>query len=218
MSIKLFSVIVPKDITSAYLARLEEIKIIPKGADKTYREHCLAYGLFGKKPSPYRVIDVGSVYSFLKYSRQPLKIQPNFKKIAQIEELQTFDKPGQFTFKVITVPIIRKRRNGKRYEIDPFVLEQEKSREACYSSWLKKYFAPGELIKVSLVYHNRRKVSRNQHSPKSLQNIFITEAEFTGELQLTKKRLEKLLLSGVGRHKTFGYGMLLLAEKVPKND
>ena len=83
-----------------------------------------------------------------------------------------------------------------------------RSREAVYLDWLAERLAPGAEIDrqaTRLVRFHRTQVARGEHAHEGPDatlhgTLTVTQADAFGEL----------VTRGVGRHRAFGYGMLLL--------
>ena len=79
------------------------------------------------------------------------------------------------------------------------------SREAVYLRWLEERLAPGaRLTEGRMTRFQRRRVARTSVSEGP-------EATLQGTLEITDpERFVELLTHGLGRHRSYGYGMLLL--------
>ena len=146
-------------------------------------------------------------------------------------------QPGKrLGFEIRIRPIVRPTRNAgqracdgsgqtlphhrPRKECDAFQYEavkhpkgkMKRSREAVYRDWLQARFEHkgGAILDVSstkLVSFRRTRAFRKQHSRHSEG----PDALMRGELEITDSdKFANLLTGGIGRHKAYGYGMLLL--------
>lgn len=130
---------------------------------------------------------------------------------------------ARFRFQVRVCPVVRKSSDGPVYasgaEIDAFLAEVEKavgeapvSREAVYKRWLSQQLQKGgaECKEASLVaFRQTRLVRRNRER----QAHTLTRPDVTAEgvLEVTDETLfQRMLRQGIGRHRAFGFGMLLL--------
>ena len=117
-------------------------------------------------------------------------------------------------------------------ELDAFLLEalrhypadrkgmtaSNRSREAVYLDWLKERLAPAARIDraTRLVQFQRTLVTRPRHahngsSRNGDRGLEGPDATFHGTLTVIQPTaFADILLRGVGRHRAFGYGMLLL--------
>ena len=97
----------------------------------------------------------------------------------------------------------------RRYPDNPDGMEQDgQTREAVYLDWLAERLEPAaELDRdaTRLGRFQRVRVSRGNAGPEG------PDATFHGVLTVTDpERFKMLLAKGVGRHRAYGYGMLLL--------
>ena len=95
------------------------------------------------------------------------------------------------------------------YPDTPNGMEQaRRSRESVYFDWLAERLAPAATIDASatrLVRFQRTVVARGEHG------IEGPDATFHGTLSVTHSQaFSKSLGTGIGRHKAYGFGMLLL--------
>jgi CRISPR system Cascade subunit CasE len=94
------------------------------------------------------------------------------------------------------------------------------SREAVYSDWLKRQFqATAELYEVGMTEFKLSAVLRRgavQTEGSRLKHpVQGPDAVFTGVLQVRdSKAFAALVARGIGRHRAFGFGMLLLKPAV----
>lgn len=107
-----------------------------------------------------------------------------------------------------------------RKECDAFQYEavkypkgkMKRSREAVYREWLQERFdnkggAVLDLNTIKLISFRRTRAIRKLHSRYSE----APDALMRGELEITDgAKFANLLAGGIGRHKAYGYGMLLL--------
>lgn len=121
-------------------------------------------------------------------------------------------------FELRVRPVVRK--NDK--ELDAFLSAVERlsdavpSREAVYADWLKRQFATAadlhELRMTEFKFSNvlrRSAVQAEGARPK--RPVQGPDATFTGVLQVRDgQAFAALVARGVGRHRAFGFGMLLL--------
>lgn len=129
-------------------------------------------------------------------------------------------KQGQvLTFEVRVRPIVRAKDGRER---DAFLSAIERSpdgqltREAVYGDWLRRQFAQAaQLHEVGMTAFQLSAVVRRGAAqaeggrPKG--PVLGPDAAFTGELQIQDAQaFADLLARGIGRHRAFGFGMLLL--------
>ena len=113
----------------------------------------------------------------------------------------------------VRVRPVRQRRwpNGGKSEIDAFASYQlnfpgaDVSREAIYADWLDERFANGgaalDTESVQLTSYRQSRMHRQRRGP---------DAVMRGNLTITDGiAFRDLIVRGLGRHRTFGYGMIL---------
>jgi CRISPR system Cascade subunit CasE len=126
----------------------------------------------------------------------------------------------RFGFEVLACPVVRKSRSG--IEKDLFLARADRTsrdagleREAVYLDWLRDQFGgactleSGELAGFRLIRQMRRRQATDDgriparlHRPQALLRGVLTVGD--GD------KFRALLARGIGRHRAFGYGMLLL--------
>ena len=126
-------------------------------------------------------------------------------------------------FEVRVRPIVREGKTGR--ERDAFLAAVEKSggaelnRSLAYVQWLRELLARqggAELVEASVTRYQLLGVTRKGHKgpgTDARQSRLVTgpDAVLAGQLRVTDPQaFAQLLASGVGRHRAFGFGMLLL--------
>lgn len=130
--------------------------------------------------------------------------------------------PGrEFGFEVLVCPVTRKSRSG--VEKDVFLQRADHAdpttaldRWQVYADWLGERLAGAAILRnvetrgFQLVGQTRA-TQRQGHGPRTRHILRRPEALIAGRLQVADgTSFERLLARGVGRHRAFGYGMLLL--------
>lgn len=135
-------------------------------------------------------------------------------------------------FELRAVPVVRKASSGsvdlpdgshrswtEGEELDAFLSEAWKQpdttldRESVYTNWLRRQLdirggAKLESVGVSR-FSIERVVRRTYGEPRTAVTVKIPDVTFEGFLEVTDPpAFHELLRSGIGRHKSFGYGML----------
>jgi CRISPR system Cascade subunit CasE len=123
------------------------------------------------------------------------------------------------SFEVRVRPVVRKDDK----ELDAFLSAAQRmpdavlSREAVYVDWLKRQFdSAAELhevrmneFRLSTVF--RRSAAQAESSGRQKRAVQGPDAVFTGVLQVSDgEAFASLVARGIGRHRAFGFGMLLL--------
>lgn len=130
--------------------------------------------------------------------------------------------PGRrLGFEVLVRPTIRRSKRAATHpgtEWDAFLWqaiqhpkgEMKRSREEVYIDWLREQFerrGGAELDSASLASFQRTRVVRRRGS----RPIEGPDALMSGLLTITDgEKFAQLLARGIGRHRAYGYGMLLL--------
>lgn len=128
-------------------------------------------------------------------------------------------------FEVRVCPVHRKARDGERHargaEVDVFLSRCWEAgpgvavdREAVYREWLAARLATGgaRLVEARMVQFERTQVLRRTHGDqRRARRVERPEARFVGTLEITDpEAFAELIARGIGRHRAFGFGMLLL--------
>ncbi len=127
-----------------------------------------------------------------------------------------------YAYRVRICPVIRKLREGPVYgrgaEIDAFLAASEMAgadlpvdREAVYRDWMTSRFqGAAELLSAGLVSFRRSRLVRFDASRKK-RTLDRPDATVEGVLRVKDPdRFAALLRQGIGRHRAFGFGMVLL--------
>jgi len=140
----------------------------------------------------------------------------------------------RFGFELRACPIVRlssdtefRARNGelrraqRGSEVDVWELlrrtsrdaENRVTREEAYTDWLRARMGNAAFVlHVELIAFRRTTLVRRNHaSPRKATLLERPDVTFRGELEVGEPHdFRNLLANGVGRHRAFGYGMLLL--------
>ena len=133
-------------------------------------------------------------------------------------------------FELRACPVIRKSsagevdtRNGTRSwsegeEVDAFLNrawhcpDEELSREQVYRDWLRSQFdirGGARVERVRMERFSIERMTRRDHNGGGTTQIKRPDITLTGTLTVTSpEAFMAVLRSGIGRHKTFGFGML----------
>ena len=208
--------------------------------DVDYAWHAILKAAFGEKaPMPFRVLErLGRPAQLLGYTPADrdtlLSHAQTFADPAVVEALRLdtlavkhmpadFSKGMRLNFEVRVRPVVRQDRMGdrsKNRERDAFLVaidqtgsETTVDRSEIYSQWLRSQVERSGASLISsrpLALRRQRVTRRNSH--RRLVEIDGPDAIFTGRLSVEDPvSFAHLLARGVGRHRSFGYGMLLLS-------
>lgn len=210
-------------------------RLLSPDGDYGYAMHALLTAAFGEQaPKPFCYL--GERQGLLAYTNSNLDslrelaelATPAVARVLRLDNLDSRLFPSnwragqQLGFEVRVRPVIR-TRTGRERDAYLSILETapEKDnapqREAVYMEWLNRQFQIGDAAKV---VHARMdgfrltrvtRKSRNNANSRRSHNITGPDALFKGELQVTDSvAFSRLVARGVGRHRAFGFGMLLL--------
>lgn len=139
---------------------------------------------------------------------------------------EAFPADRRLGFAVRVCPVVRKSAAGDHHrkgaEVDAFLSRCWEAgdgvpvdREAVYREWLGERLATGgaaRLVSARMIGFQRERAVRSTHLEKPrVRTIERPDARFAGELIVDdSSAFQKLLIRGIGRHRAFGFGMLLL--------
>lgn len=143
------------------------------------------------------------------------------KHIASREMPARWVEGTHLRFEVLACPVGRKSRSG--VEKDVYLIRQDSlaedaklTREAVYTEWLARQLASACDVQNTavdgfrLVAQSRRSGSKDKDK-KRLARLLRPQAHMRGMLRVRDSMaFGKIVTRGIGRHRAFGYGMLLL--------
>ena len=208
--------------------------------DEGFAMHCLLVESFGElAPKPFRVIiprgngqHIGTLYGYAQRDSGSLRdaavlyCDPQQAKILPASRIDSKPMPAEWQpgkrlgFEILLRPTIRRARGSDRAgkECDAFQAEAEKygkrmmprSREEVYADWLKTRLescGAAQLESATLAMFQRTRAVRKLHTRPSEG----PHALLRGTLTISNPtQFGHLVANGIGRHKAYGYGMLLL--------
>lgn len=216
-----------------------------KEADLGYAVHALlaaAFGALAPKPFALQEREQGRPVFLLAYSpNSPQSLRDHAATFADPDVVEALDLPSmaaktmpevfkdgqRLSFALRARPTVRTDRDGDRNrvrEIDAFLAVTSSTapgagpdRSRVYRDWLTRHLAAGGAALDSIALDALRssdvqrrdvdRVLRTQRGP---------DAQFSGVLRVVAAdAFAALLARGVGRHRAFGYGMLLLRPPPP---
>jgi CRISPR system Cascade subunit CasE len=220
-----------------HLARRPALSHQP--TDVCYLTHCALRELFpDRPPGPFCVMGTkGQTMEVLAYSGEPadalmararrggLPDQAlEWASFASKKMPGSFAVGSRFRFRVRTCPVVRKARGSRRFrpkaEVDAFLSAVEKvgegvtvDRESVYRRWLEDGIAReggARCESVRLAAMLRSRFSRRDRERMAI-TIDRPDVTFEGTIVVTDSGgFRKLLVRGLGRHRSFGFGMMLL--------
>ena len=206
--------------------------------DEGFAMHCLLVESFGDiAPKPFRVIiprdrrRSGVLYGYCQGDADALLeaaatyADPLQDKVLPASRIDSKKMPSSWRlslrlgFEVLVRPIVRRARGAQNSgaEMDAFQWEacrhpkggMERSREEVYSDWLADRLnrRGAQLDKATLTSFERVRTVRKLRAHASEG----PRAVMQGTIIITDPGdFSELLACGIGRHKSYGYGMLLL--------
>jgi len=205
--------------------------------DEGYALHAfMTENLGDLAPRPYRLMHTrgapkATLYGYSKYSAEEINqaaqdfSEPSFTTICSVALAKTMPctwKEGRILgFDIKLRPIKRgKDESGRTFERDAFLSlihsidpAQKIIRKDVYAKWLDERLKNNgaKLInhdKVRMPHFQRSKIVRKRNSKGDSEG---PECVLQGDLEITdESAFNQLLASGIGRHRAYGFGMLLL--------
>lgn len=206
--------------------------------DFGYALHALLADAFsGNPPNPFRYMDEQGLLAYSAEQEPMLReaiadASPEVRRVLGLENMRVRTFPVEWSagkilgFEVRVRPIVR-TTNGKERDLYQHRMEQrpddstedKPSREAIYRRWLEQRLSndnAARLVNASMEGFALRRVIRRAQSgdakgKRQEKEINGPDALFRGVLEVTEPAaFARLLSRGLGRHRAFGYGMLLL--------
>jgi CRISPR system Cascade subunit CasE len=214
-------------------------RLLPAGDDPGYAWHAVLTAAFGDyAPKPFAWLaphtreggHQGKLLGYSSHSLETLRAHaaefadPAFLDVLRIDDAAakampaTYAEERTYGFQVRVRPTIRTGagRDGQRAkERDAFDASGDTDRATCYSRWLANALARNGAALCSAHIQALRLTSllarsrRDEHSQRT--STRGPDATFTGTLRVTEAELFAALMErGLGRHRAFGFGMILL--------
>lgn len=208
--------------------------------DTGYLVHSALKELFGKHaPSPFAIMENNDkgleVLSYADCSHERLRdyireSSPDYLKKSIHQGLilskkmpEVFPRGQSFNYRVRLCPVIRKARgSGPKAgsEMDVFLTEVEKNRkgaglnrEEIYKEWFEKTIRRKECAECQTVRIAGMKLDKfiRRDRERKAKTVLRPNVVFEGIWTVTKPdSFRDLIRRGIGRHKAFGFGMVLL--------
>lgn len=213
-------------------------KVLSPDGDYGYALHGLLSAAFGEQaPQPFRYM--GNKQGLLAYTTVDLETlrqhaslaAPDVARALGLDALDarpfpdTWKEGQALGFEVRVRPVIRTKDGRER---DAFLCAAESNptkdgggiaqRATVYSKWLARQLAAdgaAEMIQTQMEEFRLTRVIRKtgpgENGKRKMQHITGPDAVFKGKLQVgNPDAFARLLARGIGRHRAFGFGMLLL--------
>lgn len=134
---------------------------------------------------------------------------------------------GVLGFEIRVCPVVRAASDTEHYsqgsEVDAFLTwcaesaedEDVPGREEIYRDWLADQLerrGGAQLLDAEMTKFRLRKLTRRTHGSSRKSRVFTRpDARFSGRFRIVEPaRLSDMLEAGIGRHRSFGFGMVLL--------
>lgn len=220
-----------------------ERRLTMPGDDLGYAVHSLLKEIYGAyAPKPFRVLARANTTAVLGYTAADRATmadhaatfaEPSLLDIAPLDRFAVKDMPAQWRpgqrlgFEVRVRPVIRQDHDGDRgrsREKDAFLAEASRvgpevtiERETVYVAWLSDHFTRqgGVEIERARLASFRRGIVGRRDAVRGLRGSEGPDAVLAGTLSIHDgATFTAWLARGVGRHRAFGFGMLLLRPPV----
>lgn len=196
--------------------RFRPDNLFRRGEDEGYSIHRRLSELFGTEhPKPFRLTQCNRHFAeVLAYSDKSseawrdsfwLTATPIAEKSLlsfESKEIPTIPQGTRLGFEVLVCPI--RQSNGSQRDA-LFCAGEGVDREQAYCDWLREKVP--SILSCSLKSYELKTTTR-QTSDRRMQRFTMPSALMEGVLEA--HTLPELLSHGIGRHRSFGYGMVLL--------
>jgi CRISPR system Cascade subunit CasE len=215
-------------------------RLLSPDGDDGYALHALLAAAFGEqapKPFRYRSPQQG----LLAYTEQsPATLRdhaalatPEIARALGLDQLAARPFPSAWRagqplgFEVRVRPVLRAKDGRERdlflHAVETRSVPNGSSREAVYCDWLRRQCVDqgaAQVVQVGMeAFRLSRVVRRAQTDATGQRNARAPsgpDAVFTGQLRVgDSDAFTRLLIRGIGRHRAFGFGMLLLKPARP---
>lgn len=133
------------------------------------------------------------------------------------KRMPQFGAGNKFAFSVVLPPVKQGRtEDGKRFERDAFLLSPPNSdRESVYHDWLRERLeGPVKISHIKMESFQIKDICRRGYlgnGKRPAGPAKLPTATFCGEMEVVDSRgFSEMIRRGIGRHKAFGYGAILL--------
>jgi len=211
--------------------------VLSPDGDYGYALHGLLSAAFGEQaPKPFRYMGKQGLLAYTVENLETLRLHaslatPDIARALGLNELDARPFPGVWKegqalgFEVRVRPVIRAKDGRERdaflHAVDAIPAAEGggiAQRALIYSDWLDKQFAvdgAAQIIQAQMeefrLTRVLRKAGAGENGKRKSHAVTGPDAVFKGQLQVgNPDAFERLLARGVGRHRAFGFGMLLL--------
>lgn len=174
----------------------------------------------------YSQLDGKTLHELAKGFATPTVYAINdWNRLASKPMPDVFPEGLQVGFELRACPVIRKSSDGPKWkegqEVDAFLSRVweiddksvEVDREETYVNWLNRLLdlkGGAEPVEMSMKRFSLERMTRRNHkSKRKVTTIKRPDVTLNGKLRVTNgSKFKQLLQNGIGRHKSFGFGML----------
>lgn len=213
--------------------------VLSPDGDDGYALHSLLNNVFGEQaPKPFRHLGGGQgLLAYTSAELESLRLSaslatPDAARALGLDELDarpfpdTWKEGQSLGFEVKVRPVVR-TKDGRERDVFLHAVgvassvgsnESKIMRAEIYRDWLVKQFAGDEAAQIMhaqmesfCLTHVLRKESARNDGKRRSRAVSGPSVVFKGQLQIgSSVAFTRLLARGVGRHRAFGFGMLLL--------
>ncbi|WP_082806067.1 type I-E CRISPR-associated protein Cas6/Cse3/CasE [Marichromatium gracile] len=211
-------------------------RLLSPDGDLGYAIHAVLRAAFGDlAPKPFRYL--GAKQGLLGYTDQPLSAlresaalaPPDIAQALGLETLaarpfpEVWRQDQALGFEVRVRPVLR-AKDGRERDVFLHAVEsaasstRDANREAIYADWLGKRFTEHSAARLALVAVESFRLSRvirrsaaDASGRRGVRTIMGPDVVLKGRLQVENSdTFTQILRRGIGRHRAFGFGMVLL--------
>ncbi len=223
--------------TTALTAWAARRRWLSPDGDLGYAIHALLAEVFdGQGPAPFRHMGMQGLLAYTTASEATLldavaRAPSNAVQVLGLDRIRTRHFPDRWpagkrlAFEVRVRPVIRTKAGTERdlyqyrmEQADPGPEGERPSREAIYREWLQARMQNDNAarildttlggFKLSRVIRQSQNTESSERKPRTVTG---PDAVFHGTLEVgNSEAFARLLSRGIGRHRAFGFGMLLL--------
>jgi len=214
--------------------------LLSPDGDHGYALHALLRAAFGAQaPKPFRYMGVRQgLLAYTEESPETLRdnaslAPPDVARALGLEGLETRRFPAAWReglrlgFEVRMRPVVRTKEGRERdaylHAVESSGIDNGLRREAVYNDWLARELSAwggARLLTAGMVSFRLCRVTRRAGKEgggrRGIKHFNGPDALFKGELTITDgEAFGRLVARGIGRHRAFGFGMLLLKPANP---
>jgi CRISPR system Cascade subunit CasE len=225
---------VQASLDQAMISTLAREESLPRNVSDDYLTHLALVRLFGEaRPQPWMRIrtrgrwmellaytdrDAASLHEAAKVHADPRIYQGcDWDGLASKPMPSEWREGSQFRYETKIAPTVR--RSADRSEVDAFLAECHRrpdailDRSSVYAGWLESRARGAKIRSVEVVRFSLEQVTRRNHGEQERRSTRSTIPAVTvrGLLEVRDgAEFGQTMMRGVGRHRAFGFGMIVL--------